>query len=763
MALLAILLTGFVVAPLAPLLVRVSRRGASVSLGLVPLGLTVWLASLVPQALSGTPPSFHLPWVPGLEVALTLRADGLSLLMALLITGMGTLVVLYAGAYLQEDPRLGSFLGWLLCFMASMLGLVLADNALLLFICWELTTVSSFFLIGHDSHQEEARQAAMRALVVTALGGQALLLGLLLMGWVAGTLTLSELPTAGPALREGPLALAIVLLVLAGAFTKSAQVPFHFWLPSAMAAPTPASAYLHAATMVKAGVYLLARLSPVLGGTPVWQGALVSVGLVTMVGGALLAFAHTDLKQILAYATVSVLGTLVLLLGLGTPGAAQALVVFLTAHALYKGALFLVAGAVDHAVGTRELPLLGGLRKAMPFTAAAAGLAALSMAGLPPLWGFIGKELVYGAAGHAPGGWGLALGAAAGFTLLVGSALRVGLLPFFGPRSERGQKAHEGSPALWGPPLVLALGAVGLGLVPGWIQPLLEGAASAIAGPGDKPLELALWHGLTPALGLSAVSLALGITAYTQRERLRRALVSLRLERWGPSRLYTLGLAGLRRCADVLTEQFQSGSLHRYTFLTVAVTAGLLALPLLFRMGVPEGLKRTLHLHEAAVLALLVLATALAVRTRSVLTAIMALSVVGLTESFVYVLLGAPDLALTQVVVQTLTVILFALVFSRFPVKPTGGRSRLQDAALSLAAGGLISWALLHASALPPQTRLADAYTSRSEPEAHGRNVVNTIIVDFRALDTLGETAVLATASLGVYLLFRPSRRRKPA
>ncbi|MDC0712867.1 proton-conducting transporter membrane subunit [Stigmatella sp. ncwal1] len=763
MALLAILLSSLVTAALAPLVVRVSRRGASFSLSLVPLSLTVWLASLVPEALSGTPPSFHVPWVPELGVALSLRADGLSLLMALLITGMGTLIVLYAGAYLQDSPRLGSFLGWLLLFMASMLGLVLADNALFLFACWELTTVSSFFLIGHDSEKEDARQAALRALMVTALGGQALLLGLLLMGWVAGTLTLSEMHTAGPALREGPLSLAILLLVLGGAFTKSAQVPFHFWLPSAMAAPTPASAYLHAATMVKAGVYLLARLSPVLGGTPAWKAALVTVGLVTMVGGALLSFGHTDLKRVLAYATVSVLGTLVLLLGLGTPGAAQALGVFLTAHALYKGALFLVAGAVDHSAGTRELPRLGGLRKAMPFTASAAGLAALSMAGLPPLFGFIGKELVYGASRHAPGGWGLAVGTGLGFALLVGTAARVGLSPFLGPRSEAGRDVHEASPVLWGPPLALAVCGGVLGLAPGWAGPLLAGAARAISGPEGEHLELTLWHGLTPELGWSAASLALGGAVYALREPLRRTLAALRMDRWGPSHLYTLSLSGLRRLADFVTGRLQNGSLYRYTFITVTAVAGLLALPLVLRMGIPEGMKRTLHLHEAAVLALLVLATGLAVKTRSVLTALMALSVVGLTESFVYVLLGAPDLALTQVVVQTLTVILFALIFSRFPVQPSGGRSRLRDAALSLTAGGLISWALLHASAAPPQTRLAEAYTARSASEAHGRNVVNTILVDFRALDTMGETTVLATASLGVYLLFRPSRRRRQA
>ncbi|MFB3140368.1 MAG: proton-conducting transporter membrane subunit, partial [Candidatus Acidiferrales bacterium] len=388
-------LSGFVMALAAPWLHRIARSTSGWVLALFPLALTVYFAGQAGRVAAGEVLAVSIDWVPSLGIALSFYLDGLSLLFALLISGIGALVVVYAGGYLAGHAHLGRFYAFLLMFLASMLGLVLANNVITLFVFWELTSVSSYLLIGFEHEREAARQAALQALLVTGLGGLALLAGLLLLGQAGGSMELSELLTRGEAIQAHPFYAPILLLILAGAFTKSAQFPFHFWLPSAMEAPTPVSAYLHSATMVKAGIYLLARFNPVLGGTELWFYIVTAAGAATMLVGAYLAFQQSDLKRILAYSTMSALGMMVLLLGLGTELAVKAAIVSILVHALYKGALFLVAGAVEHETGTRDVDRLGGLRRAMPITAAAAALAALSMAGLPPLFGFIGKEMVY--------------------------------------------------------------------------------------------------------------------------------------------------------------------------------------------------------------------------------------------------------------------------------------------------------------------------------------------------------------------------------
>ena len=371
-------------------------------LALIPLAIFVWLLSLQPSIAAGQNIQGRWAWAPSLDIYFSYQIDGLSLLFGLLISGIGALVFVYASGYLAGDRYLGRFYAYLLLFMGAMLGLVFSRNLLMLFIFWELTSITSYLLIGYKHAYASSRAAALQALLVTGGGGLALLAGLLLLGQVGGSLEIGVLAAQRRQIQADALYLPIVLLVLAGAFTKSAQFPFHFWLPNAMAAPTPVSAYLHSATMVKAGIFLMALLTPVLGGTTLWFGLLIATGTVTMVMGAFLAWRQTDLKRILAYTTISALGTLTLLLGIGTPVALKAAMTFLLAHALYKGALFMVAGSVDHQTGTRDIERLGGLGRAMPVTAAAAILAGLSMSGLPPLTGFISKELFYESTLYAP-------------------------------------------------------------------------------------------------------------------------------------------------------------------------------------------------------------------------------------------------------------------------------------------------------------------------------------------------------------------------
>jgi multicomponent Na+:H+ antiporter subunit A len=748
-------LSGFGLALAAPALARWGRGLAGWLLAALPLALTLYFGSLLPQAASGAPPTAAWAWAPDLGLQFSFWADGLGLLFALLISGVGALVTIYAGGYLKGHPALGRFYAWLLIFMGAMLGVALADNVLVLFVFWELTSLSSFMLIGFDHEREAARAAALQALLVTGAGGLALLAGLLLLGQAGGSLELSALLARGEALRTSPLYLPALGLILIGAFTKSAQFPFHFWLPNAMEAPTPVSAYLHSATMVKAGVYLLARLGPALGGTEAWTYAVGGGGLVTMLVGGYLALAQTDLKRLLAYSTVSALGMLVLLIGLGAPLAVEAAVVLLLAHALYKGALFLVAGALDHETGTREVTRLSGLWRKMPLVGAAAGLAALSMAGLPPLFGFISKELTYEAALHS-GPWLTAAVVAASLSFVFVAGV-VGVGPFVGRIARTPKPPHEAPLSLWLGPAVLA----GLGLVVGLFPALVSGlllspAASAAAGE-TMNLKLALWHGFNPAFGLSVVTVAVGVGLYAIRGRVRSGVARLAWP-WGPAAGYDFALEGVNVLARWQTRLLQSGYLRAYLMVIVLATTGLALFTLLGQRGLhwPTNVL-DLRFYEVVLAALILAAAFYATVSRSRLGAVASLGAAGYGVALIYLLFGAPDLAMTQFLIESLTVILFVLVFYHLPhfTQLSRPHARVRDLAVALLAGGLMTLLVLSAVGTRLYPSLAAYFAENALTLAHGRNVVNVILVDFRGLDTLGEITVLGVAGVGVYALLK--------
>jgi multicomponent Na+:H+ antiporter subunit A len=764
---LVVVLAGFGLGLTAPWLQRSLRGATGWLIALLPLVIAIYFARLLPAVTSGETLAIAYPWIAGLGIELSFAVDGLSLMFALLVSAIGALIVIYAGAYLADHPQLGRFYAFLLMFMAAMLGLVLADDIITLYIFWELTSISSYLLIGFNHRDENARSSALQALLVTSAGGLALLAGLLLLGEIGGSYTLSTLIERGTIIKSDPLYLPALLLILLGAFTKSAQWPFHFWLPGAMTAPTPASAYLHSATMVKAGVYLLLRLHPALGGTGAWIAIVTTAGAITMLLGALMAMAQTDLKRILAYSTVSALGTLVLLTGIGTTLAIEAALLFVLVHSCYKGALFMVAGAVDHGTGTRDITQLRGLGRAMPLLAGACVLAALSMAGVPPLGGFISKELLYETTLETGLTWALTAAAVSANVLVVGAAALVSLRPFGGDRLVAPHAPHAPSVGLWLGPLVLAVvGALG-GLLPEATGgALVEPALGAVLGK-PYPIELALWHGLNTPLLLSVVTLIGGVGAYALTPRFRAGATRLRsASAWGPARWYDLLVSGMLLVATIQTRVLQNGHLRRYLSFILMTTIGLTGWTLWDRVSWswPADMLG-IRPYEAIVPLLILLATLVVVRTNTRLAAVAALGVVGYGVSLIFLLYGGPDLAMTQIAIETLSVILFVLVLYRLPrfANLSTRRARQRDALIALAGGGLMTTLMLAALSTPLQSRLTPFFADASYPEANGRNIVNVILVDFRGLDTLGEITVLSVAAIGVYALLklRPQKRKR--
>jgi multicomponent K+:H+ antiporter subunit A len=738
----------------------------------------VMLLVLAPTALSDELMLWQAEWVPGIGLNLGFRLDALAWMFAALITGIGLLVILYAAFYLHADDPVGRFYPALMLFMAAMLGIVLSDNLLLLVVFWELTSVSSFLLIGYWGRLEESRQGARMALAVTGGGGLALLGGVVLLGQIAGTYELSAMVAQADLIQAHPMYPAALVLVLLGCFTKSAQVPFHFWLPQAMAAPTPVSAYLHSATMVKAGLFLLLRLDEVIGGTPLFEGLVASAGLVTMVFAAAVAMFRHDLKGLLAYSTVSHLGLVTFLIGLASPLATVAAVFHILNHAAFKAALFMSAGIVDHETGTRDMRRLGGLITALPVVGTLVVIASAAMAGLPPFNGFISKEMMLHEALYAPGNglWGdfgglIPVLATLGGLFSAAYSLRLVHDTFFGAPAKDLPNPHPHEPP-WGmkAPVLLLVGVcIAVGLMPMLIAgPLVRAVATTVLGAPPPAFELALWHGFNVPLLMSGLAVAGGVGLYALMQRggwLHRApagwLQAKAMFWWLNDRLF--------EAAGRFTRVVETRSLQSYAAWMVASVVVLVTWALWAPAGdAPVTGARATHaatpLAVVVWLLLLATATAVVVLQHQRVVAVVLTGAVGLVASLTFLSLSAPDLAMTQISVDVVSTVLLLMGLALLPQLAKAESApwrRWRDGLLAVAGGGGIAW-VTWLVLTRDFSSISWYFLEQSVPKGGGTNMVNVILVDFRGYDTWGEITVLGIAGVGVLALLDGLRARRP-
>jgi len=755
-------LSGFFIAISLLLLGKYFKGRIIALIGLLPLGIFTYLLSFLPLVNAGQSQLFHYSWVPSMGINLDFQLDGLGLLFGLMITGIGSLIFLYAAAYLKHHIHVDRFFVYLSVFMASMLGLVLADNVLMLFIFWELTSISSFFLIGFNNEDEGARKSALLSLSITGGGGFFLLVAFILLGNISGNYSIQDMISSSEVFKNNgfyPLLLGFLFL---GAFTKSAQFPFHFWLPNAMKAPTPVSAYLHSATMVKAGIYLLARFTPVLGGHVYWNNTLMIVGAVTMLYAALHALFRSDLKSILAYSTIASLGMLVFLLGIGSEKALLAASVFILVHALYKAGLFLTAGVIDYKTGIRDIRKLSGLRKVMKPVAIGGLLAALSSAGLPLTFGFIGKDLIYEATLGASGNlvWILTTIAFVSNICLLIAGLMVGLKPFFGEIPQKFERIKKVSKSLWMPGMVLGILAVIFGIFPMAMDKNLIAAIAKSINGGTIDISLKLWHGFNFVILLSMLTLALGFTFYFLRkgQPLNQEKL-IKAESFSPQHLTEIITEKIAHLAFKYTRLLHNGYLRYYLIVIIVFLTGLLGYRLFSEvsLSINHAQLSEIRFYEVVFFAIIVLAIFKTVFTPSRLTAIASMGIVGYCMCLIFVFYGAPDLAMTQFTIDTLTVVLFVLVLFRLPAfkKYQNLKTQLRDGAIALSFGTLISIIALQAFNQPANKVISQFYGDNAYVLAKGKNVVNVILVDFRGFDTMVEIIVLSIAAIGVYSLLK--------
>ncbi len=764
----AVLLIGVVV----PLVTeRFGRTLNTIFTMLAPAIALAYIVSLIPSVLAGEITTEYVEWIPSIGLTLSMRLDGLALMFALLILGIGLLIIVYARYYLSEKEAVGRFFSYLILFMTAMLSIVLSNNVLQLWMAWEVTSISSFLLISFWSTKSESRKGARMALTVTGAGGLALLAGLLLVADMVGSYELSTILASGDLIREHALYPVALILILLGAFTKSAQFPFHFWLPHAMAAPTPVSAYLHSATMVKAGIFLLARMYPVLSGTEMWFLIVSMTGLITLLLGAYTALFKHDLKGLLAYSTISHLGLITLLLGLDTKLAAVAALFHIMNHAVFKASLFMAAGIIDHESGTRDMRKLGGLWRFMPYTATLAMVAAASMAGVPLFNGFLSKEMFLAETLHSSAlgflSWMTPVLATVASVFAVAYSLRFIHDVFFNGEPKALPKTPHEPPRYMKIPIeILVALCLLVGIFPNYIiGGLLDAAASSVL-IGELPnYSLSIWHGFNLPLLMSCMAIGGGVLVYAYRSHLYR--FQAQFKESDEKRVFENVIQILVGYAVKVYDGLGNGSLQRYIaallFFAIAVTA----LPLInldtAKTHFPDQKVGGVEIIAAIILCLSAIATVIYHRKRMV--ALITLSVVGLIVSIAFARFSAPDLALTQLAVEVVTVILLMLALYFLPQKTPAESSPsrvVRDVSIAAALGGLIA-TINYAFITQPLDTISDFFLLNSKTGGGGTNAVNVILVDFRGLDTLGEILVLGIAALGIFKLLARIRLSMPS
>ncbi len=767
-----VVLLPFVGAIAAAWVSRGSRLASAWTAAVVTLLAMALLAPAVRLPFQGETLIQSWSWIPSIGLTFSFRLDGLALLFALLILVIGLLVIGYARYYLSPKDCMGRFFAYLLMFMGSMLGVVLSENLIQLVVFWELTSLTSFLLISYWRRRQDARQGARMALAITGAGGLALLAGVLLLGHVAGSYNLTEVLVAGDRVRASELYLPVLVLILIGVFTKSAQFPFHFWLPHAMAAPTPVSAYLHSATMVKAGIFLLARFFPVLSGTPEWSWVVSSAGLATLVIGAYIALFQHDLKGLLAYSTISHLGLITLLFGFGTHLAAVAAIFHIINHATFKASLFMVAGIIDHETGTRDMRRINGLFGYMPHTAVLAMIAAAAMAGVPLLNGFLSKEMFFQEAITASQisawAWVIPVLVSIAAIFSVAYSLRFIHDVFFNGKPVGLPKTPHEPPRFMKIPVdLLVIVCLSVGIVPMYtVAPILHVAVTGTLQADPPEYSLAIWHGINLPLMMSILALVGGALVYAARKQLF-AWHDEGVAHWDARIVFNAILGGLDRLAIGVTRVFDRGSLQNAA-VWVIVTA--LAAGFIGWMGIPAPLLGTRGLLPVdgvslAVMAVMIAASLMtAVLHRRRLVSLLMLGVVGLLVSLLFVKFSAPDLALTQLSVEVVTVVLLLLALYFLPQSTPGERDRVRigrDIVISVLAGAAVT-VLTMGVLTRDLTSISDYFLHNAVPGGGGTNVVNVILVDFRGTDTLGEIVVLALAGLGIYAMLRGMKLPAP-